>query len=134
MTATATVDAPATPPATPYERIGGGDAVRALVDRFYDVMDVDPAYAELRALHGADLTPMRASLTGFLNGWLGGPRDWFGQGKCVMSAHARVAVTAKTAQQWGDAMGHALNDGEIDAELRAAIATAFARMAAGMTR
>jgi hemoglobin len=130
MTATATIDAPA----TPYDRIGGGDAVRALVDRFYDAMDADPAYAELRALLGADLTPMRESLAGFLNGWLGGPRDWFGQGKCMMSAHARVPVTAKTAQQWGDAMGHALNGGDIDAELRAAIDTAFVRMAAGMTR
>ena len=34
---------------TPFERIGGARAVRARVDRFYDAMDDDPAYAERRA-------------------------------------------------------------------------------------
>ena len=40
-------------PATPFEWIGGEPAVRALVDRFYDLMDLEPGYRELRASHGA---------------------------------------------------------------------------------
>ena len=73
---------------TPYDLMGGRPVVSAMVERFYDLMDTDPAYAALRALHAPDLAPMRASLTGFLTAWLGGPRDWFDQhpGACVMSA------------------------------------------------
>ena len=44
-----------------------------------DLMEADPAYETLRALHAADLSPMRDSLSDFLMAWLGGPRDWFVQ-------------------------------------------------------
>ena len=60
---------------TPFEAIGGASTVRLIVNRFYDLMDTDSAYAELREIHAPDLTPMRRSLAGFLDGWLGGPRD-----------------------------------------------------------
>jgi len=55
--------------ATPFERIGGTEILRRIVDRFYDLMDSDPDYADLRAMHATDLGPMRDSLTGFLTGW-----------------------------------------------------------------
>ena len=121
---------------SPYDLIGGSAVVRRFVDRFYDLMDQDPRYAELRALHAPDLAPMRASLAGFLNAWLGGPRDWFEQrpGACMMSAHARVPVTPETAGQWADAMGRALLDADVDAGLAARMSEAFARMAGGMVR
>jgi truncated hemoglobin YjbI len=35
--------------ATPYELIGGDGAVRALVDAFYDRMDLEEAFAGIRA-------------------------------------------------------------------------------------
>jgi hypothetical protein len=38
---------------TPFEGIGGEARVQALVDRFYDLMDLEPGYAELRAVHGS---------------------------------------------------------------------------------
>lgn len=122
------------PPTTPFETIGGAAAVRGFVDRFYDLMDTDPAYAALRALHAPDLAPMRDSLAGFLTAWLGGPRDWFEQrpGACIMSAHAKIPVTAETARQWTDAMARALADSPIDPGLVVRINEAFARMAQGM--
>ena len=85
--------------ATPYDLIGGAPVIRRIVDRFYDLMDQDPAYAELRALHAPDLGPMRHSLSGFLNAWAGGPRDWFEEnpGKCMMSAHKGIAIAPATA-------------------------------------
>ena len=120
--------------ATPFDRIGGRPAVAAVVGRFYDLMDSDPAYAALRAMHAPDLTPMRKSLTGFLTGWLGGPRDWFVEhpGVCMMSLHAQLDISRETAGQWTGAMARALEDCGVDPELRAAINTAFGRMAGAM--
>ena len=43
--------------------------LQAITQRFYDLMEQDPAYAELRAMHAPDLTEMRASLPLFLAGW-----------------------------------------------------------------
>jgi hypothetical protein len=43
---------PGSPPfATPFEWIGGEDKIRAVVERFYDLMDLEPGYAQLRASH-----------------------------------------------------------------------------------
>lgn len=122
------------PAQTPFDTIGGVQTVRRLVDRFYDLMETEPAYAALRAMHAPDLAPMRESLTGFLSAWLGGPRDWFAErpGACVMSAHARIGVTAATAREWIDAMGRALDDTGVEAGLKDQIKSAFSRMAQGM--
>jgi len=119
---------------SPYEMAGGAAGVGGFVNRFYDLMESDPHYGALRALHAPDLAPMRASLASFLCGWLGGPRDWFEQrpGVCVMSAHAKVPVDPETARQWTEAMARALADSRIDPELAARINDAFARMAQGM--
>jgi truncated hemoglobin YjbI len=34
-----------------YEQLGGGAKVRALVDRFYDIMDYEPEAKLIRAMH-----------------------------------------------------------------------------------
>ncbi len=88
---------------SPFERIGGREPVAQLVARFYDLMESNPAYARLRAIHGPDLFPMRERLTDFLVAWMGGPRDWFDKnpGACIMSAHAAMpGVDLETAEQW----------------------------------
>ena len=61
---------------TPFEWIGGEPPVRALVDRFYDLMDLEPCYKELRAAHGSTLQDARDKLFWFLCGWLGGPEHY----------------------------------------------------------
>ena len=61
------------PTRTPFELIGGEDAVRRLVDRFYDVMDTAPEAAGIRALHPPTLDLSREKLFLFLTGWMGGP-------------------------------------------------------------
>lgn len=121
---------------TPFELIGGAQSVHQVVGRFYDLMDQEPAYAQLRALHAPDLDAMRRSLAGFLTAWLGGPRDWFVEnpGVCMMSAHARIPVTAETAAQWSDAMGRAIADSDVDPAIGAKMAEALASMAQGMIR
>ena len=58
---------------TPYEALGGEAKVRELVTRFYDLMELDPAYSRLRTVHGSSLESAREKLYQFLSGWLGGP-------------------------------------------------------------
>ena len=126
-----------TTPTSPFERLGGHPAIAAIVNRFYDLMESDPAYAGLRAMHAPDLAPMRQSLAGFLAGWSGGPRDWFeaNPGRCMMSMHKPFAITADLAGQWVDAMKRAIADaGPDDPQICEALAGVLEQMARGMAR
>ncbi len=132
--ATEAAEAPAT---SPYERIGGIAVLRQITERFYDLMDQDPAYGALRAIHAPDLSPMRESLPNFLAGWAGGPRQWFeaNPGKCMMSMHKPFAITRETAGQWADAMRRAIADvAPADSEIANALSNVLAQMATGMGR
>jgi hemoglobin len=106
--------------------------IGALADRFYALIDADPRYAALRAIHEADLRGVRQSLAGFMTGWLGGPRDWFDArpGRCIVSLHRGVDVTPATAGQWLHAMGRALEEAQIDPGVAGPMRRAFAGMAA----
>jgi hemoglobin len=78
---------------TPFERLGGEAGVRALVDRFYDLMDLEPAYAGIRALHPSSLDGSRDKLHWFLCGWLGGPdlyQQRFGHPRLRVRRHGRA--------------------------------------------
>lgn len=122
-------------PRTPYEALGGQDVIQRIVDRFYDLMDSEAQYAELRAMHAPDLAPMRRSLTGWLAAWAGGPRDWFEEnpGKCMMSAHRGLGIERAVANQWTDAMARAIADvGPADKDLAKAMAERLDMMAMGM--
>ena len=125
------------PPASPFERIGGHQALQAISNRFYDLMEQDPAYAELRAMHAPDLDFMRQALPQFLAGWAGGPRDWFeaNPGKCMMSMHAPFPIGRQTADQWAEAMTRSIAETDLaDREIADAMADVLARMAKGMAR
>ncbi len=129
-----TAEAPAT---SPFERVGGHPVLQAICERFYDLMDQDPAYAALRAMHAEDLAAMRQALPQFLAGWAGGPRDWFeaNPGKCMMSMHAPFPIGRDTATQWAEAMTRAIADTEVaDREIADAMADVLSRMAKGMAR
>lgn len=133
--ASTTADAPVQ--ASPYDRIGGIDVLRRITDRFYDLMDSDPAYEPLRAMHAADLAPMRESLPGFLAGWCGGPRQWFeaNPGKCMMSMHKPFPITRQTAGQWADCMARAIADvAPADREIADAMTQVLGQMARNMAR
>lgn len=126
-----------TRPNTPFYRLGGHETMQAIVDRFYELMDTDPAYAELRAMHAPDLARMRKSLALFLAGWSGGPRDWFDQnpGRCMMSVHKPYVITKQVAEQWAEAMKRAIADvAPQDAELAKAMGGVLEELALGMGR
>jgi hemoglobin len=129
------MNASATAAQTPFDLLGGSAVITSIVERFYDLMDAEPEYAELRAMHAADLGPMRQSLAGFLAGWAGGPRDWFDQnpGKCMMSAHAGLGVRQETARQWVGCMTRAIADCDLaDHAVAKLMLERFAMMSRGM--
>ena len=126
-----------TTPNTPFYKLGGQETIQAIVDRFYDLMDADPAYAELRAMHAPDLTKMRKALAQFLAGWSGGPRDWFDQnpGRCMMSVHRPYVISRQVAEQWAEAMKRAITDiAPEDTELAKAMGGVLEELALGMAR
>jgi len=61
------------PRASVYDRLGGADGVRALVARFYALMDESSDVNAVRQLHPASLDRSAESLFKYLSGWFGGP-------------------------------------------------------------
>ncbi|MEQ1784908.1 MAG: group II truncated hemoglobin [Hyphomonadaceae bacterium] len=117
-----------------FERIGGKDGLRRLASRFYAIMSEQPAASGIRAMHKPDLGPISDSLAEFLMGWIGGPRDWFlrGDRPCIMSLHRALPIGASERDQWLACMDQALAETVSDAELRAELGPALARMADAM--
>ena len=90
------------PPALPYDRVGVEAEVRVLVDRFYDLMDLDPAYGEIRRLHPESLDGSRDKFYWFLCGWLGGPQhytDRFGH-PMLRARHMPYSIGILERDQW----------------------------------
>lgn len=118
---------------TPFDRIGGLDGVRALVDRFYDLMDTLPEAAPIRGLHAKSLRSSREKLTLFLAGWLGGPPLYvqkYGHPR-LRARHRPFPIGDAEAEQWMLCMNQALAGVE-DAALRTHLSASFERTAAHM--
>ncbi len=115
------------PFATPFEWIGGEARVRALADRFYDLMDLEPAYRLLRASHGATLEDARDKLFWFLCGWLGGPQHYqerFGHPRLRMR-HMPFSIGIAERDQWLACMAQAMAETGIDPVLRERLTQSF---------
>ena len=96
--------------AAAFEALGGEPLVEALVERFYDLMELDPAYTALRAVHGPDLTQARQKLSWFLCGWLGGPQHYterFGHPRLRMR-HMPYTIGILERDQWLACMDQAM--------------------------
>lgn len=117
---------------THYEAIGREEKIRALVDRFYDLMDSAPEAAGIRALHPADLTESRNKLYWFLVGWMGGPPMYlerFGHPR-LRARHLPFPIGASERDQWLWCMFRAMDDvGISDEMLKAQLRGALAQLA-----
>lgn len=113
---------------TPYELLGGEAGVFALVDRFYDLMDAEPAYAQVRSLHPASLAGSRDKLKWFLSGWLGGPPLYFEKvGHPMLRArHLPFAIGIRERDQWMACMDQAMRERAVPDDLAAGLHKAFA--------
>jgi len=113
--------------ATPFEWIGGEDKVKALVERFYDLMDLEPRYAALRAAHGSHLDKARQHLFWFLCGWLGGPQhytDRFGHPRLRMR-HMPFSIGIVERDQWLACMDQAMGETGVPQDLRERLKQSF---------
>ena len=121
-------------PVTPFERVGGEPRVRALVERFYVLMELEPGYAVLRGVHGPDLATARDKLFWFLCGWLGGPQHYverFGHPR-LRARHMPFRIGIQERDQWLACMDQAMADVELEASLRAQLQNSFFQTAGWM--
>lgn len=95
-----------------FEQLGGQEGIRTLVERFYDIMDVDEDLAALRATHGATLDEARQKLFWYLCGYFGGPQlyiERFGHPR-LRARHLPFSIGILERDQWLICMGRAMQD------------------------
>lgn len=112
---------------TPFEWIGGEERVKALAERFYDLMDLDPSYAVLRRVHHASLDSAREKLFWFLCGWMGGPSyytDRFGHPR-LRARHMPFQIGILERDQWLACMNQAMTDTAVPEALRRRLSQSF---------
>jgi len=111
----------------PFVTLGGEPAVRALVDRFYDLMDLEPAYAGIRRLHPTTLDGSRDKLFWFLCGWLGGPDLYiqrFGHPR-LRARHLPFEIGIAERDQWMACMMQAMAEESLPADLAERLTRSF---------
>jgi hemoglobin len=116
-----------TPTLSAFDALGGEAALRGVVDRFYDLMDLEPAYAGIRALHPVALDGSRDKLFWFLCGWTGGPDLYvqrFGHPR-LRARHLPYAIGIAERDQWLTCMEQAMAECGIDSALSERLAAAF---------
>ena len=96
---------------THYERLGGGEILRQLVDRFYDLMDEDPDYYGIRKLHPEDLTESR-----------------FGH-PFLRRRHMPFVIGESERDQWMGCMVRAMQDVGVNEAMQKELTAAFFKTA-----
>lgn len=122
------------PTQTPYQSIGGEQAILSLVDRFYFYMDTLPEAAGIRAMHRSSLAGSRDKLFKFFSGWLGGP-DLFVQQyghPRLRARHFPFAIGPAERDQWMLCMNKALDEISMESPLREALRQALLQLATHM--
>jgi hemoglobin len=117
----------AAPEPTMYELVGGADRLRELVDRFYDIMQLDPAFAGILALHPQMLDGSRDKLFWFLSGWMGGPDLYIerhGHPR-LRARHLPYRIASDERDQWLRAMGQAMHEVGLPDDLQLRLMQSF---------
>lgn len=102
------------PMTSALDKIGGEDALRLLVERFYDLVESDPEVHSLHRLHfrGHGLSHTRQAQFEFMSGFLGGRayyRERFGH-MDLREIHRHVPIREEDAELWLATFDRALAD------------------------
>lgn len=116
---------------TPYEQLGGEAGIRALVHRFYELMDDLPETNAVRQMHPESLAGTETVFFEYLSGWFGGPALYTekkGHPRLRMR-HAPYAVSQAMRDEWMLCMTQTLTEQVANVELRDQLTHTFAQMA-----
>lgn len=116
---------------TAFEYFGGQPVIDRLVDAFYDRMDSLPEARGIRAMHAADLGPIRIILKKYLAEWLGGPKLYSAErGHPMLRArHLPFAIGDTERDAWMLCMNGAIDEVLPATPVREEIRAAIARLA-----
>lgn len=117
---------------TPYEEIGGADAVGRLSDAFYDVIEEESP--TLRAMLPASTTNTRKKFAMYLSGWLGGPplyEEKWGHPRLRMR-HMPFPIGTIEAEEWMSCMRRAMDRVDLAEPLRTFLDERFGQLALHM--
>ncbi len=112
---------------TAFELIGGADRLRQLVDRFYDLMDLDAEFSAIRAMHPTPLDSSRDKLYWFLSGWTGGPNlyiERLGHPR-LRARHLPFTIASSERDQWLRCMAVAMQELDVDEPLQQRLMESF---------
>ncbi|UTY58244.1 group II truncated hemoglobin [Massilia sp. erpn] len=112
---------------TLYDVIGGESKLREMVDRFYDLMELEPEFAGIRTMHPPSTEGSRDKLFWFLSGWMGGPDlfvERFGHPR-LRARHLPFAIASDERDQWLRCMAWAMEDVGIADDLRVRLMNSF---------
>ena len=114
-----------------YEWLGGEEGVRRLVRCFYQVMDQEPDFAVIRAMHKEDLGEVEQSLFEFLSGWLGGPPLYIQRkgSPCLTGPHAPYRIDEEATMAWLHCMNRAMEKAGIEEKYVEMLKPAFDHIA-----
>lgn len=110
-----------------FDLMGREAGIRALVDRFYDLMDLESEHKEVRALHPPSMEGSRDKLYWFLCGWSGGPDLYiarFGHPR-LRARHLPYAIGSRERDQWLRCMALAMQDLAFAEPLQLRLMTSF---------
>jgi hemoglobin len=122
---------------TPFQRVGGAEKMRELIERFYELMfETEPALTRLHRT-GADGRVdegSRQRFALFVMGWLGGPQSYTEQHghPRLRMRHARVAVDVAMRDAWLRCMQTAMTELQIAGPVRTYLDERFAEVAEHM--
>jgi len=111
-----------------YDRLGGHDAIRAVVDDFYDRLIADPELGSF--FDDADLEQLRRTQTDFLCEASGGPEIYVGPS--VREAHLDVAFEPEHIKRAVELLYESLDEFDVGGEDADAVVGAVAQYEADL--
>jgi hemoglobin len=118
--------------ATPYEEIGGAEAVDRLAGAFYDVIEEESPV--LRTMLPTSTKNTRKKFAMYLSGWLGGPplyEEKWGHPRLRMR-HIPFPIGTSEADEWMRCMRMGMDRADVGEPLRTFLDDRFAQLALHM--